>query len=562
MKNSLEVLDVLDSMQTLDGGRSAAGETPTPQFAIIYNGQYDKLLARYAVRHLKKVYPMLCRRFGYEPPEKTLVEIFNQAEGLDGHQWFSARMIGLPYLDTVAASTGRIVAMASPNEPQSSGAMNWARVLTHEMVHVITLQQTNFNCPHWFTEGLAVWSENCPRPQQWNELLVERFAQGKLFNLDTLNLGFIRPQSGGDWLLAYCQAKMYVEYMLVVQPSRLHKAPGETPAPQQEAGETPAPQEESLRQMLAAYTEGLDTPAAIQRVFGVSQEKFERGYTAFLKKEVAKLTVLKWPAEVGFERLRQAAQQRPHDAAAAAALAYAYLGRGADKEALEAARSALKLRPKYPLATYVVACLRLKEEKTDEAVALLESCLDPESPQPNVLELLAGLKLKAQKYDEAAKLYALGERLDPFDVRWTEGLVKVYLATGDKPSAIKALARLARADVDDLATRKTLVQMSLDRKDYAAAEAWGREGIEINVMDADLHRAVAESLAARRNYTEAVAEFETVVELKPDDPQPQFALAKVLVEAREPAKAREVLKKLLKQTPDYPGADSLLKSIK
>ena len=224
VKNSLEVLDVLDSMQTLDGGRSAAGETPTPQFAIIYNGQYDKLLARYAVRHLKKVYPMLCRRFGYEPPEKTLVEIFNQAEGLDGHQWFSARMIGLPYLDTVAASTGRIVAMASPNEPQSSGAMNWARVLTHEMVHVITLQQTNFNCPHWFTEGLAVWSENCPRPQQWNELLVERFAQGKLFNLDTLNLGFIRPQSGGDWLLAYCQAKMYVEYMLVVQPSRLHKA--------------------------------------------------------------------------------------------------------------------------------------------------------------------------------------------------------------------------------------------------------------------------------------------------------------------------------------------------
>ncbi len=119
--------------------------------------------------------------------------------------------------------------------------MNWARVLTHEMVHVITLQQTNFNCPHWFTEGLAVWSENCPRPQQWNELLVERFAKGKLFNLDTLNFGFIRPQSGGDWHLAYCQAKLYVEYMLVVQPSRLHKAPGETPAPQQEAGETPAP---------------------------------------------------------------------------------------------------------------------------------------------------------------------------------------------------------------------------------------------------------------------------------------------------------------------------------
>ena len=216
----------------------------------------------------------------------------------------------MPYLDTVAASTGRIVAMASPNEPQLGVAMNWARVLTHEMVHVITLQQTNFNCPHWFTEGLAVWSENSPRPQQWNELLVERFAKGNLFNLDTLNIGFIRPQSGGDWLLAYCQAELYVEYMLVVQPSRLHKNAGETPAPQRKTGETPAPQEESLRQMLAAYTDGLDTSAAINKVFGVSQEAFERGYMVFLQKEVARLTALKWPKEASIEWLRKAAEAR------------------------------------------------------------------------------------------------------------------------------------------------------------------------------------------------------------------------------------------------------------
>ena len=243
---------------------------------------------------------------------------------------------------------------------------------------------------------------------------------------------------------------------------------------------------------------------------------------------------------------------RPHDADAAAALAFGYLGRGADKEALEAARSALTFRPKHALATYVVACLRLKDEKTDEAIGLLENVLDRKSPQPNVLELLAGLKLTAKQYDEAAKLYALGERLDPCDVRWTAGLTKVYLVAGDKPVAIKALARLARADVDDLATRKKLVQMSLAEKDYAAAEAWGREGIEIDVMDPDLHRAVADSLASRRHYAEAADEYETLVELKPDDPQPQFALANALVQSKQPAKAREVLKKLLKQTPDYP----------
>ena len=67
-------------------------------------------------------------------------------------------MIGLPYLETVAASTGRIVAMVSPGETQTHGNFAWARTLKHEMIHVFNLQQTGYNIPHWFTEGLAVYS--------------------------------------------------------------------------------------------------------------------------------------------------------------------------------------------------------------------------------------------------------------------------------------------------------------------------------------------------------------------------------------------------------------------
>ena len=237
VKNSLEVLDVLAiDADARFGAVSRSGTTR----------QYDKLLARYAARHLDRVLPILCKRFGYTPPGKTLIEIFSRTEGLDGHQLFSARMVGLPYIGTVAASTGRIVAMASPNEPDARRQMNWARVLTHELVHVVTLQQTRFNCPHWYTEGLAVWSERCRRPDKWNKLLRDRVAKGKLFNLDTLNFGFARPQSGDDWQLAYCQAELYVEYMLVVQASRL---------PQQRQARRlhhKGKRRDVLRQMLAA----------------------------------------------------------------------------------------------------------------------------------------------------------------------------------------------------------------------------------------------------------------------------------------------------------------------
>ena len=80
VKNTLEVLDVLD---TLKIARSE-------HFVLKYDGKADKWLGRYAARHVEAVYPELCKLFGYEPPRRSLVEIFNAAEGLDGHQWFSA----------------------------------------------------------------------------------------------------------------------------------------------------------------------------------------------------------------------------------------------------------------------------------------------------------------------------------------------------------------------------------------------------------------------------------------------------------------------------------------
>jgi tetratricopeptide (TPR) repeat protein len=276
--------------------------------------------------------------------------------------------------------------------------------------------------------------------------------------------------------------------------------------------------------MLAAYSEGVSTGDAIRRTFGVSEEHFEQGYTAFLKQQVARLTTFKYPPEEDIDQLLKAHRGRPDDPDAAAAVARAYLDRGADKEALEAARAALKLRPKHQLATYVLARLRLKEKKTTEAVAMLEACLDGKAPEPNTLGLLASLNLKAEKYDEAIRLYALGEKLDPIHLQWTSGLARAYLASANQPKLAETLARLAKADADDLPVRKKLAQMALDRKDYPAAEDWARQAMEINVVDGDVHRVLAEALAARHNNPQAVEEAATAVELCPNDPQPRLLL--------------------------------------
>jgi tetratricopeptide (TPR) repeat protein len=252
VSNTLKVLEVLAGYATIE----------TEHFVIKFDRAQDELLAQYAGTFLEEdVYPKLVKKFGFLPEGKSLFEIFSRAKNTDGHGWFSARMVGLPYIGTVGACAGRMVAMQSPNDERQK--FNWSRVLRHEFVHVVNLQQTHFNIPHWFTEALAVQNEGFPRPPQWNDLLAERVSKRKLYNLDTINSGFIRPQSSDDWALAYCQAELYAEYML----DRFGA--------------------DALAKMLAAYADNANTRTAIHRSFGIDRAEFERGYVEYLQKVAA-----------------------------------------------------------------------------------------------------------------------------------------------------------------------------------------------------------------------------------------------------------------------------------
>ena len=59
----------------------------------------------------------------------------------------------------------------------------------------------------------------------------------------------------------------------------------------------------------------------------------------------------------------------------------------------------------------------------------------------------------------------------------------------------------------------------------------------------------------------AIEEFEAAIELNPNNLQQRLALADALVQARQTAKAKKVLKELLRRDPKFPGADTLLESL-
>jgi predicted Zn-dependent protease len=521
VKNTLEVLDQLDEYDTYQ----------TEHFTIRYQGQADRILAIYVGDYLEEQYPALCKQFAFEVPERSLFEIFSKSERTSGHAWFSARMIGLPYLGTVGACAGKMVALTSPNER----AYNWARVVKHEFIHVINLQQTDFHLPHWFAEGLAVRNEGYPVPDDWADLVRSRWTTGKAFNLDTINLGFYRPESGDDWQLAYAQSLWYVDYLF----------------------ERFGP--DAAAQLLNAYAAGHETPEAIQTAFQIDQAELEAGYRTFVEERLAATSARS--ADENDERndieLQKHLAEHPDDADTQALWAERLLAAKDLPGARQAATKALAIEPKHPLGSYVLSRVVLTIGDVAQAETLMRTAHDPENPHPEVINLLALLETRAKRYDRAAELYRIAEARWPRDAKWTQGLARVYLLAGDTERLTPILERLAIANADDFALRKKLASLARERGDVAETIRWCREANFCNVLDPDVHTWWAEAAEKQSDLATLAREREVLALLEPRNMIAQMAWIRALLANNERERANQTLEKLLQAHPDNAEAEAL-----
>ena len=526
VRNMRKVIKVLDDYESIE----------TPHFVIRADGKLDKLLARYMGEYLEEVYPELTSLFGYEPAARTQIEIYNTAKGLSGHQWFSARMVGLPWVQTIGASTGVIVAMQSPGSMEKP--LNWARVLKHEFVHVLTLQQTQFNIPHWYTEALAVRSEGYPRPVEWNALLLDRVPKGELKNLDNLSMGFIRAGNIENWNFAYCQSVLYAEYIV------------------RRFGE------KSLSALLDAYRRNLSTDQAIPQVFGVSKEDFEKGYRDYLDTIVAGLHKTEGESDLKPGQIERAYEKDKNDPDAAANYARLMLMIKKRSEAKTIAQKVLTANPKHPIAAWVVGALLYRDDKFDEAAQVLEPALDKDRPKKRILDLLMKVRLKQKRAADALELCELGKQHFPDDSEWWKGIAIAAKLTGDVPKRRDALETLVQIESDDPEPRKALAEISLADKRFNDAYRFAKLAIHIDVLDADIHRMLGESLRGLEDYQRSIDEYEIALELKPKTVDYQLGLAESYIAAGRGDAATKLLDEVSKSDPKNERANELMQTIK
>jgi tetratricopeptide (TPR) repeat protein len=414
-----------------------------------------------------------------------------------------------------------IIAMQSPGSMEHP--LNWARVLKHEFVHVLTLQQTKFNIPHWYTEALAVRSEGYPRPVEWNALLLDRVPKGELKNLDTLSMGFIRAGNQANWNFAYCQSVLYAEYMV------------------ERFGA------DSLAKLLDAYRRNRTTDQAVPEVFGVDKGDFEKGYREFLDKLVAGLQKSEDEVEPKPSQIEKAYEKNKQDPKAAANYAKLMMQVKKRDEAKKIAEEVLKKDPSQPVAAMVLTLLLLRDEKFDDAAKILEPALNREHPNKHIVELLMKVRLKQKRSADAIELCELGKRFFPYESDWWRGSAAAAKLTGDKEARRTALETLVQIEADDPAPRKALAEMALADGQFEDALKFGKLTLHIDVLDAEVHRILGEALRGTKNYPRAITEYETGLELKPKDVEIQLGLAETLLEADRKPEAKRIVDEILKK---------------
>ncbi len=462
--NVLHLLDGLDHFARLE----------TKHFIIKYDAAQDAVIAPYLADVLERVYPDVCGDFATELKDRTIIEVFPD------HLGFSVRITGRPFIATVGACCGRVIAMQAPRGGPPFGPFNWATVLRHEFTHTVTLAATKNRIPHWMTEGLAVHEQ--PLAQAWGakQMLNAAVHEDRLFTLESIDWGFMRPKRPDDRSLAYAQGEWMMQYAI-------------------ERFGYPI-----VQKLLEAFRDGKDQPTAFKEVLGIDTKQFDADFKGWARKQAASWGLRHTPEEK-VDDVKKLVDKKPDDARLNARLAMAQLHEGEAEDAVQSAEKALALDKNETMALEVLAGIyigelaRLKEkDNRKDKVRLIEPYLrrllklDPAHPAATLY--MGIVKQTLGEFPKAIELFTQYQKRFPDDPESYRHLAGIYLLQERRAEGLQQLEQLARLSEDEAAVCRQIGDFHADAKEPQVAARWYQRAIDVDPYDAAVHRAYREVL--------------------------------------------------------------------
>ena len=445
-KNTLDLLDRMDQYETVESER----------FILVADRREMSILAPMLLPIAERAYDTLAERYRYQPATPIRIEVYSR------HEDFSVRTVGLVGLDLLGVSFGPVVVLDSPSA-RPPGAFNLGSVLWHELAHTFHLDMTRSRVPRWFTEGLSVHEEHRAQPGWGADVslgFLTAFQQGRLPVASALNDAFVRPSFPEQMLYGYTQGALLMDWI------------------EQSYGF------EAIARLLSGYRWGRTTEQLLPEVLGLSSERLDQTFDAYLRSRYAPIL-----STLGSDE----------DSAAVQSGQYAQLmveGREAveadDTPLAEARlRHAQDLFPEHtgPDSSYrLLATLYTRQQAFDRAIEQLELAVAIDADDLDAHLDLAALYEKTGQADRARAMLERALLIQPFDRALYETLAELRSAAGDWRGAAQAWGAVGDLDpADPLGTR------------YRHAEALFRAG-----DTPDARRQVLAALEQAPLYPEAL----------------------------------------------------------
>jgi tetratricopeptide (TPR) repeat protein len=376
----------------------------TEHFIIKFRPGIDEVLARDMPQLLEKIYRDITAIYQHRPARPTLIEIMP-----DEHH-FGVRITGMPEIWTVAACTGDVIALTAPRPGKKMrGEFDWARVIRHEFVHTVTLDQTANRIPHWFTEACAVAVEPGSRDYQMSQLLAEALNQDELFDLVEINWAFVRPKRPQDRALAYAQAHWMLEFIT----ERYGHA--------------------AIIKMLNRFNEGISAQQAIEYVTGAAPDEFMTEFSQWAKQQVTSWGLSPMQSAEA-ELLLKTAQET--------------IKTGNAKQALKIVRQYASVRPVDPWAQKRIVELALALGHTQDALAAMEQLDQQEQSTGYWSNKLTQAYRAAGQLDQAIAAANRALQREPYNGTFRELAAAITLQNGDNRAALHHIESLTLLEPD------------------------------------------------------------------------------------------------------------------
>jgi tetratricopeptide (TPR) repeat protein len=251
--NTLRLLDSFDNFMLINDPEMPSPGT-LPIILRLHNDEAEAI-APYAIELTRDSIEVFTRRYGFELREPVVIEMYPD------HEDFAVRTAGMPGIGILGATFGYVVAMDSPSARPTS-QFQWGTTLWHEMAHVFTLEATSHLVPRWFSEGISVFEEWQSGPTPGVRIPMSVYgaiADDRLLPIAELDEGFIRPTYEEQVIVSYMQAGLICQF--------IHDEYGDA----------------KLKELLYAFRDGHLTGDAIEQVFGIPADDFDKRFEAFVE---------------------------------------------------------------------------------------------------------------------------------------------------------------------------------------------------------------------------------------------------------------------------------------